>query len=1379
MDALKESKALLLALIATILLFCAPIRSYASHCVGADLSYECLGNNQYRITLNFYRDCNGISAPSSASVTIKSSSCGRNLSATLNRQGGATQVAPICPQQLNQTTCNGGNLPGIEQYVYSGVVTLPAQCADWVIGYDLCCRNSAITNLNSPGSYDMYVEARLNNANGLCDNSPVFTSLPTPYICSGQQTFYNHGAVDIDGDSLVFSLANPLGGPGSNIPFKSGLSVNNPIRVNGALTFDGNTGQLTFTPSQTQNAVLDVVVKEYRNGVLIGSTMRDIQVVVLNCNNTSPQMTGINGSNGSVPSNFNTSVCSGTPLCFDINFSDADPGQTLTATWNNGIPGATFTYTPGATMAHFCWTPTLADVGTHNFSVTLKDNACPIVGSTIKSFTVVVSPANYSLNIAKTDLSCPGGANGAATINISGGVSPTFIWSTGATTANINGLSGGIYKVTVSDQGGCSTVDSVSINEPPAIAGNLTSTNAVCNGAANGTATVHAAGGTAPGGYTYLWSVPPPNTGTTISNLAFGYYFVTITDGNGCQHRDSVFVFQPGPIVIQATASSTANYNGADISCFGKHDGEVTAVVTGGTTPYSFQWTTNANGQTNNVITGLGSGTYNVTITDANGCNAGATAIVHDPPQIAASATVNSSFNGFDISCYGANNGKATASATGGTGAYQYAWGAAAGSQATATASNLGPGQYQVTVTDANGCSISTPVTINEPPLMVLNAGVASHYNGQDITCYGAHDGRARVLVSGGTPGYTYRWNDPLHQNDFLAVDLYPTTYQVVVTDLNGCKDSAQVTLTQPTQLVANATITSNFNGVNVSCFGASDGTATGVGTGGTAPYHYNWNINGGSNTTNITGLSAGVQIILTVSDTNECNARDTIILSQPTKVVATATVTSNYNGRQITCFQANDGIAQANGNGGTPPYSYQWDANAGGVIASVAGALKAGTYSVTVTDANNCPADTNVSLVDPPKLVPSAIVTSNYNGVPIRCNGESNGALFASASGGTLGYQYQWDANAGSLTTPAATGLQAGTYTVTVTDINNCTATHVATLTQPAAVSAAASALAVTCYGFADGVTNASANGGVPGYTYQWSTSPIQSMSSATQLQAGTYTVTVADLNNCTTTTNVTVTQPDSVSLQLAESDPTCYHGPDGKTFGTASGGMGNFTYVWSTTPTQTGDTAWALLQGDYTLTVTDANGCTLAKTISVAEPQEVSVSVTPAIDSLKFGKSVVLTSDFQNTTSLYPVYSWEPAEGLSCIDCPSPTATPLVTTTYTLTFTDDHGCQASAKTTLNVDTDHPLYVPNAFSPNGDDKNDLFYVYGSGIKAIDLKIFDRWGEEVFATKDPLRGWDGVYKGTMMSPGIFVYIVKVTYVDDAERDLKGSVTLIR
>jgi hypothetical protein len=242
----------------------------------------------------------------------------------------------------------------------------------------------------------------------------------------------------------------------------------------------------------------------------------------------------------------------------------------------------------------------------------------------------------------------------------------------------------------------------------------------------------------------------------------------------------------------------------------------------------------------------------------------------------------------------------------------------------------------------------------------------------------------------------------------------------------------------------------------------------------------------------------------LTVSDTNECNAYDTVVLTQPSKVTITATVTSNYNGRQISCFEANDGTAEATGAGGTPPYSYQWDPNAGGIIASVAGALKSGTYSVTVTDANNCPADTNVTLVDPPKLVSTAIVTSNYNGVPIRCNGESNGALQASASGGTLGYTYQWDAQAGSLTTPAVTGLHAGTYTITVTDINNCVSTYMATLTEPSAVTALATALPVTCHGFADGVTNAAANGGLPSYTYQWNTSPIQSMSSATQLKAG-----------------------------------------------------------------------------------------------------------------------------------------------------------------------------------------------------------------------------------------------------------------------------------
>jgi hypothetical protein len=287
-----------------LLIFCGK-SGFGSHMMGADISYECLGGNQYRITLNVYRDCSGISMNGSYTVTISSASCGISQTLSLAQVGTGVEVTPLCDSQLPQSTCNGGTLPGVQQYVYQNTITLPQQCSDWIISttdLNFCCRNSSITNLQNASSQDLHVRALLNNTGGMCNNSPVFTTLPVPYICNGQLNNYNHGTVDIDGDSLVYTLTNALTTNGGNITYVGGLSPVNPMNVSGGFQFNGQTGQMTFTPSGLQVAVVAVLVQEYRNGVLIGSVMRDIQVVVLNCSNNLPQSSApVNVNGGLTP----------------------------------------------------------------------------------------------------------------------------------------------------------------------------------------------------------------------------------------------------------------------------------------------------------------------------------------------------------------------------------------------------------------------------------------------------------------------------------------------------------------------------------------------------------------------------------------------------------------------------------------------------------------------------------------------------------------------------------------------------------------------------------------------------------------------------------------------------------------------------------------------------------------------------------------------------------------------------------------------------------------------------------------------------------------------------------------------------------------------
>jgi hypothetical protein len=467
--------------------------TFASHSVGADLFYECRGNNNYRIYLNFYRDCRGVAAPAPPftadyDLQIWSVSCNRSFTVYLTRIS-FSEVPTLCPAQQSQSSCSGGTFPGIEQHRYYVDVTLPAQCPDWRIGYDICCRNAAITNLSNPGSRDMYIEATLNNANGLCNNSPIFTTLPTPYICAWQQYFYNHGAVDIDGDSLVYTFINPLHDPGSNIPYNTGYSVSNPMRTTGPFQFNSQTGQMTFTPSQTQQPVVTVLVQEYRNGVLVGSTMRDIQIVVLNCNNAPPvshSISNVQGANQVGPNAFSIDVCTGTQFCFDITSSDPNTGQIVSMTWNNGIPGATFTTSGNPPTGRFCWTPTQANIGPNYFIVEVVDNACPIPGRSTRSYTVNVYNSSLNINTNVSPVTCPVGNNGSASVMVTNATPPvTYQWSNGATTAAINNLRAGNYTVTIRDAGNCPTIRTLNVPQPPPFQVSFSNTNAICNGDQN------------------------------------------------------------------------------------------------------------------------------------------------------------------------------------------------------------------------------------------------------------------------------------------------------------------------------------------------------------------------------------------------------------------------------------------------------------------------------------------------------------------------------------------------------------------------------------------------------------------------------------------------------------------------------------------------------------------------------------------------------------------------------------------------------------------------------------------------------------------------------------------------------------------------------
>ncbi len=566
---------LVLTALAAVFLSLFPSQSKASHALGADIHYACANPNnpnQYNVIVTFYRECGGgaIGAPTSISLNYTSASCGGSFNVTLNQSvacrtpdnqpGQGTQAnTGVCGASASQTSCNGGSLPGAEVYTYCGTITLPNQCPDWILSYSECCRNSQITNLANAASFNQYVFARLNNTGGTCNNAPFFTSPATRTFCSGFPVNYNHGAVDIDGDSLVFRLVQPLDAAGTPVAYAAGLSVTNPLNTTTGFTFDPTTGQMSFTPTGgAQAAVITVLVEEYRNGVLIGSTMRDIQfkIVTTGCspNNIVPaQPTNVSGGGITLGPNGVPvlQVCPNVPLSFDLPFVDAG-GSLLTLTNNisQSIPGATVTCatcngTNDTATITFSWTPTVADSGLQFFTVNYANNACPIQGGGVSSFQIFVYTEVSILTNTTTFCGLP------VQLNAVGG--SIFQWSppTGLSNPAIpNPVATPSIPTFYTVTSDCGT-DTITINIAQPFTLDAGANDTIC---LNGLAQLNAVT-TGPGApFSYNWSPNGPNSGITTPNIAnppaspgvTTTYTVDVTAANGCLRTDSVRVTVQG-----------------------------------------------------------------------------------------------------------------------------------------------------------------------------------------------------------------------------------------------------------------------------------------------------------------------------------------------------------------------------------------------------------------------------------------------------------------------------------------------------------------------------------------------------------------------------------------------------------------------------------------------------------------------------------------------------------------------------------------------------------------------------------------------------------------------------------------------------------------
>jgi gliding motility-associated-like protein len=1023
------------------------------------------------------------------------------------------------------------------------------------------------------------------------------------------------------------------------------------------------------------------------------------------------------------------------------------------------------------------------------------------------------SMACPNIIVSGTNVSCYGGSNGSAQVAVSGGSGNyTYSWSNGANVPSINGLSVGTYTVGVKDNvTGCSVVGAYVVGAPDPIFVSETVINVNCYGQSTGRININTFGGN--GSYTYSWinsSSVVVSTNQNLAGVQAGTYTLNIKDAQNCTFSKVYTITQPAEPLNHSVTISNAK-------CFATPTGKIDVEVWGGTPSYTYLWDTGSNTQD---ISGLTEGNYSVTITDFKGCTLPLTFYVGQPSIL--SATISPS----DVLCNGDATGSLQATPNGGSVPYSYAWknSSTVFGINSPILTNVKADNYQLTVTDANGCSYVGNATVNQPSALTLT------HTFSPISCYGGSDGSIDLTVMGGVPTYSYVWKNDAGVTVATSQDLNAVVsdiYTVTITDQNSCSKTLTQELTQPPLPIA---VTETV--IDVKCYGENTGEIILAVTGGTAPYSYSWTT--GQSANHITGLIAMTYNYVVV-DSKLCTFSNAVLISQPAQPLTITNVVTDVN-----CYGESNGEIDLTVSGGTTPYTYSWTNSSYNLSNTNQDLVNypAETYTYLVTDFNNCKSS-GVLTINQPTLLQSTI-----SGVNILCKGGNNGSIDLTVTGGVTPYSYSWS---NSIVTQDQAGLEAGTYSVTVTDAHNCVATNQITLTEPQdslsytfevidvrcnngqdgeidltikggtlpynyvwsngsilpAINQLLSAYyefivtdgngclisdsifvdqpnplmlneqitPVTCNGLSDGVIDITPTGGTQPYNYTWLNSRYVLSTQQEDLvgfPADIYQLEVIDSNNCFYEIFMEILEPDVLKLSYTTNIVSCNGGGDGNIFVTITGGNPSYTTTWSN-----GATTQDLLNipaGTYELVVVDQKNCTDSFTVEITEPSPITIT---------FETTKVSCID-QHDGTAYAIpsggnggyfYNWSNGSNLNLAES-------LSNQYYDITVVDVLGCVGQGTVFIEKNMTGCINPVSAFTPNGDNYNDTWVIDNTYLYTdFELTIFNRWGNIVYRQTGQYEPWDGKVNGADMPSDVYYYIINLNSSD--REPLTGNITIVR